>query len=124
MPNADFEISMSFVTPFLLWGAAAGTIPVILHFLFRTRYRTVAWAAMKFLLQSIEQTSRRVKFQEYLLLLARILVLVFLAIALAQLKNLVALGFVWLIAAVVVGVVALTWLLCPLWKVSKSKGVN
>src|SRR5947199_6523314 len=75
---------MTFLAPIMLFGAAAATIPIVIHLFFRTRYRTVAWAAMKFLLTSIEQTSRRLRFQELLLLLARICVLVLLALALAR----------------------------------------
>jgi hypothetical protein len=75
---------MNFVAPYMLWGAAAAGIPVALHFFFRSRYRTVPWAAMKFLLASIEQTSRRLKFQELLLLIVRCAVLVLLAVALAR----------------------------------------
>jgi len=75
---------MGFLAPYMLWGAAAASIPIALHFFFRSRYRTVPWAAMKFLLTSIEQTSRRLRFQELLLLLARIMVLVLLALALAR----------------------------------------
>src|SRR5262249_26269870 len=65
-------------------GAAAVAVPVILHFFFRSRYRTVPWAAMSFLLTSIEQTSRRLKFQELLLLLLRMALLALLAFALAR----------------------------------------
>src|SRR6516162_651647 len=75
---------MGFLAPYMLWGAAAASIPIALHFFFRSRYRTVPWAAMKFLLTSIEQTSRRLRFQELLLLLARVMVLVLLALALAR----------------------------------------
>lgn len=75
---------MGFLAPYMLWGAAAASIPIILHFFFRSRYRTVPWAAMKFLLTSIEQTSRRLRFQELLLLLLRVAVLVLLALALAR----------------------------------------
>jgi hypothetical protein len=75
---------MNFVAPYMLWGAAAAGIPVALHFFFRSRYRTIPWAAMKFLLTSIEQTSRRLRFQELLLLLLRCAVLVLLAVALAR----------------------------------------
>ncbi len=75
---------MGFLAPFMLWGAAAVTIPIALHLFFRSRYRTVPWAAMKFLLTSIEQTSRRLRFQELLLLLLRCAVLVVLAVALAR----------------------------------------
>src|ERR1041385_8821129 len=72
---------MTFLTPFMLFGACPASIPVAIHFFFRSRYRTVPWAAMKFLLTSVEQTSRRLKFQELLLLLLRMLVLAVLAVA-------------------------------------------
>src|SRR5580658_340626 len=75
---------MSFLTPFMLFGALAASIPIAIHLFFRSRYRTVPWAAMKFLLTSIEQTSRRLKFQELLLLLVRMTVLALLALAFAR----------------------------------------
>src|SRR5947209_38018 len=75
---------MSFLAPYLLWGTLAAGIPVALHFFYRSRYRVVPWAAMKFLLTSIEQTSRRLRFQELLLLLARVAVLLVLGLALAR----------------------------------------
>src|SRR3954465_11577966 len=75
---------MNFVVPSMLWGGGAVGAPVAIPFFFRSRYRTVPWAAMKFLLASIEQTSRRLKFQELLLLLVRCAVLALLALALAR----------------------------------------
>jgi hypothetical protein len=75
---------MSFLSPFLLWGGLAAAIPVVIHFFFRARHRTVYWAAMSFLRQSIEQTSRRLRFQELILLLLRISILLLLALALAM----------------------------------------
>jgi hypothetical protein len=75
---------MAFLAPYMLWGVLAAGIPVALHFFYRSRYRTVPWAAMKFLLASIEQTSRRLRFQELLLLCLRVLVLVLLALALSR----------------------------------------
>jgi hypothetical protein len=75
---------MGFLAPIMLWGAAAAAIPIALHFFFRSRYRVVPWAAMKFLLDSIEQTSRRLRFQELLLLILRCALLVLLALALAR----------------------------------------
>src|SRR6266699_7150571 len=75
---------MTFLAPTMLWGALAVGIPIALHFFFRSRYRTIPWAAMKFLLTSIEQTSRRLKFQELLLLVLRCLVLAALALAMAR----------------------------------------
>ncbi|HXX93844.1 MAG TPA: BatA domain-containing protein, partial [Planctomycetota bacterium] len=75
---------MAFLAPWMLWGLAAASVPVILHFFYRSRYRTVPWAAMKFLLTSVEQTSRRLRFQELLLLVARTALLLLLALALAR----------------------------------------
>ncbi|MFO0863124.1 MAG: BatA domain-containing protein [Gemmataceae bacterium] len=75
---------MNFLAPYMLWGAAAVGIPIAIHFFFRSRYRTVPWAAMKFLLTSIEQTSRRLRFQELLLLVSRCVLLALLAFAMAR----------------------------------------
>ena len=78
---------MPFLGPWFLMGLlglAGAAIPIVLHFFFRSRYRVVPWAAMDFLLTSIEQTSRRLKFQELLLLLLRCAVLLALALALAR----------------------------------------
>jgi hypothetical protein len=68
----------------MLIGAAAGGIPLILHFFYRARYKPVPWGAMKFLRLAVEQTSRRLRFQELILLLLRIIVLILLAVALAR----------------------------------------
>ena len=115
---------MTFLTPLILLGALAALIPVAIHFFFRSRYRTVPWAAMKFLLTSVEQTSRRLKFQEYLLLLTRIAVLVFLAVALARPINLSTTGFFYLLAIVGFTIFALTWILSPFWQWTSSKFAN
>jgi hypothetical protein len=78
------EVHMGFLAPVMLLGAAAAAIPIAIHFFFRSRYRIVPWAAMKFLLTSIEQTSRRLRFQELLLLICRCALLILLALALAR----------------------------------------
>ena len=75
---------MTFLNPFMLFGAAAVGIPLALHFFYRARYRPLPWAAMKFLRLSIEQTSRRLRFQEFILLLLRVLICLLLAFALAR----------------------------------------
>ena len=75
---------MSFVAPWMLWGTAAAGIPIAIHLFYRSRYRKIPWAAMSFLLVSMEQTSRRLRFQELLLLLLRVALLALLALALAR----------------------------------------
>src|SRR6478735_10184810 len=75
---------MAFLAPYMLLGGLAAAIPIALHFFYRSRYRNVPWAAMKFLLAAIEQTSRRLKFQELLLLILRVALMLLLAFALAR----------------------------------------
>lgn len=67
----------------LLWSGAAA-IPIVLHLLNRRRQQTVAWAAMRLLLQVIEKQSKRVRVEQLLLLLLRTLILLTLGIAVAR----------------------------------------
>ena len=79
---------MTYLSPWwMLFGLAAAAIPIILHFFYRARYRPVEWGAMKFLRLSVEQTSRRMRFQEIVLLILRILVCMLLALALLRLTS-------------------------------------
>src|ERR1700722_17189301 len=75
---------MAFLSPWMLFGALAAGIPLALHFFYRSRYRVVPWAAMEFLLASIQQTSRRLRFQEILLLAARVMLLLLLALTMMR----------------------------------------
>jgi hypothetical protein len=78
---------MQFLAPLTLWGPlalAGASIPIALHFFYRSRYRVVPWAAMEFLLTSIQQTSRRLKFQEILLLAARVALMLMLALTMLR----------------------------------------
>jgi hypothetical protein len=108
----------------MLWGALGAAIPVAIHLFFRSRYRTVPWAAMKFLLTSVEQTSRRLKFQEYMLLLLRVALLVFLALALARPINLSGFGVFYLIFGVLLAIITATWALAPFWQATSSRLAN
>jgi hypothetical protein len=75
---------MNFLAPTMLFGAAAVGVPIALHFFYKARYRKLPWAAMEFLKEAIEQTSRRLKFQEWILLALRCLAILLLALALAR----------------------------------------
>lgn len=82
---------MTILNPFLLLGTLAVLLPVALHFLFKAWYKPLPWAAMEFLRKSIEQTAKRIKFRELILLLLRCAALLLLAVALARLVF----GFGW-----------------------------
>ena len=75
---------MTFLNPWLLFGGLAIALPVALHFLFKAWYKPLPWAAMEFLRKSVEQTARRIKFRELILLLIRCLALLLLAFALSR----------------------------------------
>src|SRR5437868_1186975 len=75
---------MQFLAPWMLLGGLAVSVPIALHFFFKARYKPLPWAAMKFLKEAIEQTSRRLKFQEWILLLLRCLAIALLALAISR----------------------------------------
>lgn len=70
------------------WAVGLGSIPIILHFLHRRRFRETEWAAMRFLLEATRKKSRRLRLERLLLLTVRTLVMILIAIALmGQLSN-------------------------------------
>ena len=76
---------MWFVHPALAGIAVVtGLIPVVIHLLNRRRHRRVPFAAMRFLLAAYRRSARRVWLEQWLLLLTRVVLLVFLGLALAR----------------------------------------
>src|SRR6516164_642599 len=75
-----------FSTP--LWaglaGAGAIAIPVIIHLINRKRFKIVPWAAMRFLLAAQKQTRKRMRIEQLLLLLVRMLILALIVFAMAS----------------------------------------
>lgn len=64
-------------------GAAAISIPIIIHLLSRLRRRQEPWAAMRFLLLAFRKHKQRLQIEQLLLLLVRCLLLAVLGLALA-----------------------------------------
>jgi hypothetical protein len=62
---------ISFLNAPLLWGLALATIPILIHLLFRRRFRRVDWAPMRYLKLSIQKNRRRYRVEQLLLLLLR-----------------------------------------------------
>lgn len=75
---------MTFLNSILLAGAAAFLIPLIIHLLNRRRIAVVRWGAMHLLQEVIKQKKRRVRVEQWLLLLMRILLPIILAMCLAR----------------------------------------
>ena len=77
-------LAISFINPFLLWGAGLASVPLIIHILNRHRYKTVHWAAMEFLLRAFKENRRKIRFQNLLLLLLRMAIVALLAFLLSR----------------------------------------
>jgi hypothetical protein len=75
---------MSFLNAFLAGFAALAAIPIIIHLLNQRRFKIVTWAAMEFLLATIEKNSRRLQLRDLILMALRAMAIVLLAISLAR----------------------------------------
>ena len=63
--------TLSYNSPAMLWGMALAAIPILIHLLFRRRFRRIDWAPMHYLKISIQRNRRRVRLEQLLLLLLR-----------------------------------------------------
>jgi len=77
-------LAFGFASPWLLMGLLAAGIPVLIHLLHKRKFIETEWAAMKFLLIATKKYSRRVRFEQLLVLLVRCLILLLLAIAFSR----------------------------------------
>jgi hypothetical protein len=75
---------VSFYQQPLLWFLCAAAIPVIIHLLNRRRHKTLAWAAMQFLLKATRESRGKKKLRHILILTARTLGIACLAFAVAR----------------------------------------
>lgn len=75
---------MNFIVPLMAVGAAAGAIPLIIHLFNRSRYRRIRWGAMHLLDPVVRQNRRRVRIEQWILLLVRMAIPVALALFMAK----------------------------------------
>lgn len=75
---------MDFVHGGYAWFTMGAAIPLIIHLLNRQRFRRERWAAMQFLLNAIRKTQRRIRLENLILLLIRMLIMGFLAMAIMR----------------------------------------
>ncbi|MCA9104636.1 MAG: BatA domain-containing protein [Planctomycetales bacterium] len=68
----------------LLAGAAAISVPIIIHLLNRRRFKEVDWAAMDFLLDAEQKNRRRVRVEHLILLLLRCLTMLLIGAMIAR----------------------------------------
>lgn len=74
-----------FVHPqFAMVALASAALPVLIHLINRRRYRRQPWAAMSFLLAAGRRTARRIRLEQWLLLLIRMVLIALFGLAVAR----------------------------------------
>ncbi|MGL5097459.1 MAG: BatA domain-containing protein, partial [Planctomycetia bacterium] len=76
--------AFTFGVPAMLWGMSLAAAPLVIHMLNRQRYRESDWAAMEWLLAALRKNHRRVRFEQWLLLAIRTLVLLLVVLAMTK----------------------------------------
>lgn len=84
MSATALPLALGFVNPLVLSGLALAAIPIIIHWLSRRRFRLVDWAATRFLLEAERENRRRLRFEQWLLVALRCLVVALLALVFAR----------------------------------------
>jgi len=75
---------MIFLNPTILFGLLAASIPVILHFLNLRKIKKVEFSTLTFLKELQKTKIKKIKFKQWLLLLLRILIILFLVSSFAR----------------------------------------
>ncbi|WP_221390958.1 BatA domain-containing protein [Dyadobacter sp. NIV53] len=75
---------MEFLQPALLWGFLAVTIPVVIHFWYQKKGKTIAWAASQWLIDKTSLQNRGLRLDEIPLLLIRCLLVILLVLLLSK----------------------------------------
>lgn len=66
-------LGLAFLHPALLWALPLAAVPIIIHILNRRRFKKVPWAAMEFLLKAMKRNRKRLRMEQWLVLLLRVL---------------------------------------------------
>ncbi len=80
----SFPLAFGFGASGMLWFLAAASAPFLIHLWNKRRYRELDWAAMEYLLAAIKSNSRKLLIEQWLLLAARTLAVLLLALAVAE----------------------------------------
>lgn len=77
-------LALDFGSQWMLFGLGGAAIPVIIHLLHKRKYKETSWAAMRFLAEAARKHSRRLRWEQLLLLLVRCLAVGCFALALSR----------------------------------------
>jgi hypothetical protein len=75
---------MEFLQPILLWGLLGLSVPILIHLWNGKKGKLVAWAAMHWLQEQDNQSSKSIRIDQILILILRLLLILMLVFLLAQ----------------------------------------
>ena len=78
---------MTWIGPIAIGGFLLAAGPVLIHILFRWRYRVVRFAAFRFLLESRRRNRQRLRLEELILILLRVLACILIGLMLADVRS-------------------------------------
>ncbi|RMG32721.1 MAG: VWA domain-containing protein, partial [Planctomycetota bacterium] len=73
-----------FANPVMLGGLGLAALPILIHLLYRRRPVAMDWGAMRYLRLAAERQTRRMRLEQWLLLMLRCLIIAFAVLATAQ----------------------------------------
>ncbi len=76
--------AFGWASPLMLYWLGAAAAPIVIHFLSRLNYREMPFAAMEYLLAAVRRQTRRLLFEQWLLLAIRTLLVVLVVLAVAE----------------------------------------
>lgn len=77
-------LALAFLNPLLLWAVPLCAVPIVIHLLNRRRFKKVPWAAMEFLLAAMKRNRKRLRMEQWLVLLLRTLAVLLLVALVAR----------------------------------------
>lgn len=77
-------LALAFLNPLLLWALPLAAVPIVIHLLNRRRFQRVPWAAMEYLLAAMKRNRKRLRMEQWLVLLLRTLAVLLLVSLVAR----------------------------------------
>ena len=77
---------MTWIPALAVAGSVLALGPIIIHIIFRRRYQTVEFAAMRFLLDSLRRSRQRMRLEELLMIAMRVLICLLIGFMLADIR--------------------------------------
>ncbi len=79
-----YLLAFGFANLLMFWWLAAAGLPIVIHLWNKRKYREVSWAAIEYLLAAVRKNSRRIQFEQWLLLAIRTLIVALVVLAMSE----------------------------------------